>query len=979
MNKFYLFILLFVLITVRPGTVYATHAAGGELTYEWLGGDYYRLTVKFYRDCAGIAAPNTLTVCIQNRCNSSDMSITLYPVDDPVEIGAGCPGYPSRCRGGSLPGYQEYRYDNVVQLPSQCDKWVFFVSINARNNAIGNLVGTGLGSNNLYLEATLDNLNARENSSPVFTIPPLTYVCVGSEFTYNNGVIDRDGDFLVFENIPPRTGTATEQGCGIVFPNSAPEYSYASGYRLPDNPFSTSNSFVLDSLTGRIFFRPNKSEVAVVSVRVREYRNGREIGSVIRDIQIIVRNDCYTSPIRAITDSASVVNGMARQERVEGCVETELRFCIDIDAPMDPGAVLVAADNHMISLPGNVDIGYQGQVSNKIRACITWTPGATDTGLHILLITVKDSTCRPPGVLTAQVFTVPLYIWPALSVSPDTAICPGDTIQLYANGGWPPIRWTEISGNPANGLSCTSCDNPFVHPLQTAIYTATGMPFCNRDTVVVTTLPAPDVRVTPDTITTCRNHQVQLRAEVLNNPVLPYTLQWSPVAGLSNPNAAVTTADILDPVTYTVTVQFNDQNLFCSTSKQVHVDVLRGFDLLPADTIICAGDSFVPSVAGDERYAYRWSPLTGIAYPDTMTPVITPVSSGAYVLTASYPGCRDSVRTLWAEVQEYPELRLPEDTLVCAHDNFKIYPEVTSAAPGGLLFAWSPAGGVDRPDVRNPQFIADTTRVMVLEVSTSGGCTVRDTMKITVVPTRFLQVSPDTAICPGDTVNISFSGPASYWEWGYRQTIDDVRAITPRVFPEQQTDYYIYAVDSNGCRDTQSVSVFVYPDLFVSLPDTGHVFPGESYQLVPGGYCFRYLWTPSTGLDNPETATPVVAPDVSGYYYLLCGSENGCVAKDSIYIKVHPESLIDLPNAFIPGSSINGTLKPVVKGLVHLESFAVFNRWGQKIFETNLLNDGWDGTHSGVHQPQGVYAYLIRATTLSGLKVTKYGNVTLIR
>src|SRR5690606_31901964 len=135
------------------------------------------------------------------------------------------PGYPTRCAFGTLPGYREWVYAAEVTLPSRCHTWRFYTGVNARNNAINNLVNPG--GRVLWLEATLNNEVTQSNSSPYFSVKPVPYVCVGMPYTYNNGAIDINTDSLYFENLQPLFGAT---GCSAN-PNPTP-IPYAGTYSL---------------------------------------------------------------------------------------------------------------------------------------------------------------------------------------------------------------------------------------------------------------------------------------------------------------------------------------------------------------------------------------------------------------------------------------------------------------------------------------------------------------------------------------------------------------------------------------------------------------------------------------------------------------------------------------------------------------------------------------------------------------------------
>jgi gliding motility-associated-like protein len=163
------------------------------------------------------------------------------------------------------------------------------------------------------------------------------------------------------------------------------------------------------------------------------------------------------------------------------------------------------------------------------------------------------------------------------------------------------------------------------------------------------------------------------------------------------------------------------------------------------------------------------------------------------------------------------------------------------------------------------------------------------------------------------------------------------------------------------------------------MPDTVTIYPGESYQMDPGGNCLYYTWFPPLGLSNADVSNPRVTPAVNTRYIVQGRTEAGCSVTDSIDILVMNDSYLNLPNAFTPGNRTNGRLQIVRRGVAELKHFAVYNRWGTKVFETSDINEGWDGTFNGEMQPMGVYIYTIEAITPSGQTFTKQGNVTLIR
>ena len=125
----------------------------------------------------------------------------------------------------------------------------------------------------------------------------------------------------------------------------------------------------------------------------------------------------------------------------------------------------------------------------------------------------------------------------------------------------------------------------------------------------------------------------------------------------------------------------------------------------------------------------------------------------------------------------------------------------------------------------------------------------------------------------------------------------------------------------------------------------------------------------------------MASPSVTTRYFVTARTEAGCDMIDSVDVLVSPESIIELPNAFSPGSgtSINDELRIMVRGIVSLNSFKIFNRWGEEVFSTTDITKGWNGQYKGKPQPLGAYVYVVDAVSQSGKRFTKKGNVTLFR
>jgi gliding motility-associated-like protein len=137
----------------------------------------------------------------------------------------------------------------------------------------------------------------------------------------------------------------------------------------------------------------------------------------------------------------------------------------------------------------------------------------------------------------------------------------------------------------------------------------------------------------------------------------------------------------------------------------------------------------------------------------------------------------------------------------------------------------------------------------------------------------------------------------------------------------------------------------------------------------------KYKWTPSAGLDHDNVLNPLASPAEDITYTLTVTSTMGCVLKDEVFVKVLKTPVI--PNAFTPNSDgVNDEWN-----IKHLESYPdvtveVFNRYGNKIYNSVGYSEAWKGKFNGEDLPVGTYYYIINPR--SG-RSTISGSVSILR
>jgi gliding motility-associated-like protein len=246
-------------------------------------------------------------------------------------------------------------------------------------------------------------------------------------------------------------------------------------------------------------------------------------------------------------------------------------------------------------------------------------------------------------------------------------------------------------------------------------------------------------------------------------------------------------------------------------------------------------------------------------------------------------------------------------------------------------------------------------------------------------------------ICIGDTAVLTATNsvPGSTYtiDWSPNTGIvsgDGTSTIV--VAPGDSTTYTVVFSTPSGCSDTASYLVNVVDPTgsgFVAWPDDYVIFSGDSTIIhAAPSTGITYTWVPSTSLSHPDSANSYAFPTVTTIY-AVTGDFGTCTATDTLIIRVMDficdDKYVYLPNAFTPnGDGVNDVLLVRTSDKVEIY-LAVFERWGEKVFETSDKNFGWDGKVNGKDADPAVFDYYLKAVCPGGQELFKKGNITLIR
>jgi gliding motility-associated-like protein len=244
--------------------------------------------------------------------------------------------------------------------------------------------------------------------------------------------------------------------------------------------------------------------------------------------------------------------------------------------------------------------------------------------------------------------------------------------------------------------------------------------------------------------------------------------------------------------------------------------------------------------------------------------------------------------------------------------------------------------------------------------------------------------SSDTTICAGSCINFTdlSSGMVTSWNWsfpGAATTTSTAQNPTGICYASTGT-YSVQLTASNSTSSATVVKNIIVVSASIDAGANVTMSPGDSTQLVASGSVASYTWTPATGLSATNIANPVASPTTSVTYYVSGTDGNGCVASDSVNITVEIKcGDIFVPTGFSPNNDGENDLECVLGNCITSLQFSIYDRWGEKVFETSDPKFCWDGIYKGKLMDNAVFVYYLKATLSNGDEINKKGNISLVR
>ena len=509
-----------------------------------------------------------------------------------------------------------------------------------------------------------------------------------------------------------------------------------------------------------------------------------------------------------------------------------------------------------------------------------------------------------------------------LSLGPDTTICDGNQIILNAGDGFSAYKWQD-----------GSTDSVFT-VAQPGTYYVTVKAGCSNtytDSIHVSLHSPIPFDLGADT-SVCMGDSLTIKA-----PANFTGYQWTPGNDTTNTFTAIPSVNTW----YSVRAH---ANAGCTVGDSIFVAVKDAPVInLGNDTSFCEGNS-INLDAGQGWNTYRWN--TGDSGE-----AITATQARLYKVTAFLNGCRGSDSLTILNVFPHPSFSLGADTTLCEGQSLTF-----NFTMSGAAYFWNTGNTTGSQKVNQP----GKYWLQVIQ----NGCSASDTLAVNYQPAPIVMLGNDTTICEGTSLNLSayYSNATYLWQDG---------STAPQFTVSSAGTYYAIAAIGN-CRSYDTINIHTSPLPRFTLGEDQYLCTGQSITLGPViNTNVNYLW-------QDRSTAPTYTVTKEGTYSLTATNNCGSFT-DSVTITIGLCGLI-MPTAFTPNSDgLNDIFR--VKYAFPVQTFVlrVYNRFGEKVFESNDIHKGWNGTFKGENAQQGAYVWTISLLTAEGKAQSSKGVVVLLR
>jgi len=376
---------------------------------------------------------------------------------------------------------------------------------------------------------------------------------------------------------------------------------------------------------------------------------------------------------------------------------------------------------------------------------------------------------------------------------------------------------------------------------------------------------------------------------------------------------------------------------------------------------VCMGIQTTLSGSGGVSYLWSGGITNGLPF--------IPIVSSVYTLTGTDANGCNNTATVTVTVNPLPVIIASANPPSVCPGNSTVL-----TGSGGVTYVWSGGitNGVPFIPLGNSSYTVTGTDANGCTNTSSVTVTLNQNIPITIIPT-------DPLICIGDSVQLTASGALNY-TWANTPGLNTYTGSSVWAYPVLSSTYTVTGTDANGCTGTSSVFISISSGIDVQVTKNKDAECNINIVQLQASGAQNYTWSPAN-LVNTPTGSLVNATVLQTTTFYVTGNTGSCVDIDSItvYYFNNDETGIIIPNVFSPNNDgLNDCLKVIQNARFTDYYFTIYNRWGEKVFETDDPNACWNGEHKNQPAEMGTYGYFLKAETSCG-KIFKKGDITLLR
>ncbi|MBS1613534.1 MAG: gliding motility-associated C-terminal domain-containing protein, partial [Bacteroidetes bacterium] len=532
-------------------------------------------------------------------------------------------------------------------------------------------------------------------------------------------------------------------------------------------------------------------------------------------------------------------------------------------------------------------------------------------------------------------------------------------VDLTVQGGQPPYfyRWNDnVNSEDRNSLAAGS-----------ETVTVSDYNSCSATLPINITSAQPLVLNTATTNPSCNGYTNGNITSTVTGGTLPYNYLW-------NDGSTNRDIDAIPAGTYAILV--TDANN-CSATQAIVVsqpDAMKAS--ITTSDILCYGGTNgkagIEVSNGTAPYTYLWN-------TNESTREIQNIPAGQYVVTVT-DAANCTMAFTGIEVSQPEKIDIQSSIIPSGCFANSAYGQVDVTVNGGVApFSYSWDNNATTQDINN----LPTGNYFVV-VTDANGCVATKVNNVPQSPAIDLTGIANNASCSqvdNGSIELNIAGgvPSFTIAWSNGETTERISGLAPGT-------YSVTVTDLSHCSAQTNFTLTTDYELSVSVGNNADaLITGQATNLTAVANVDHnnvYTWESVEDMTCTVCATTTIKPKATAAYTVTVLDANGCSATDMVTVEVKDIQEIFIPNAFTPNNDANNDVFKVYGDMstIALLDLKIFNRWGEKVYETNDIDFAWDGTYKGEYVDRGVYTYTLKIVYVNGVSNDLYkGSITVLR